>query len=128
MTTPDKCPYCGAEKLEEGDIFYRYDERWYECSNAIVHETGRVKMSFECQRRQIERLTAALEEGRVLAELLSQIIDNDPGASPHRNPVYAPHAVTVTRLSASSPVADDVCRTATLEAVRGFENYAFAAL
>jgi uncharacterized protein len=44
------------------------------------------------------------------------------------NPVYAPHAVTVTRLSASEPAADDLCRTATPEAVRGFENNAFAAL
>ncbi len=44
------------------------------------------------------------------------------------NPVYAPNPVTVTRLSASEPVADDLCRTATPEAHRGFENNAFAAL
>ncbi|TPP05889.1 urea amidolyase associated protein UAAP1 [Rhizobium glycinendophyticum] len=44
------------------------------------------------------------------------------------NPVYAPNPVTVTRIEASAPSADDLCRTATPEAVRGFENNAFAAL
>lgn len=44
------------------------------------------------------------------------------------NPVYAPSPVTITRIAASEPAADDLCRTATAEAVRGFENNAFAAL
>ena len=44
------------------------------------------------------------------------------------NPVYAPNSVTITRISATEPAADDLCRTATAEAVRGFENNAFAAL
>jgi len=34
--------------------------------------------------------------------------------------------VSVTRFRAPSPAADDLCRTATAEAVRGFENNAFA--
>ena len=39
------------------------------------------------------------------------------------NPVYAPNPVTVTRFRL--PIAtDDLCRTATAEAVRGFENNA----
>lgn len=42
------------------------------------------------------------------------------------NPVYAPNPVTVTRIAASAPAADDLCRTATAEAGRGFENNAFA--
>ncbi|MBR0558323.1 DUF1989 domain-containing protein [Ciceribacter sp. L1K23] len=44
------------------------------------------------------------------------------------NPVYAPNPITITRIAASEPAADDLCRTATAEAVRGFENNAFAAL
>ncbi|MBO3761770.1 urea amidolyase associated protein UAAP1 [Ciceribacter sp. L1K22] len=44
------------------------------------------------------------------------------------NPVYGPRSVTVTRIAASKPALDDLCRTATAEAVRGFENNAFAAL
>ncbi|MFN3718607.1 MAG: urea amidolyase associated protein UAAP1 [Rhizobium rhizophilum] len=44
------------------------------------------------------------------------------------NPVYAPNAVTITRIAATEPAADDLCRTATAEAVRGFENNALAAL
>ena len=44
------------------------------------------------------------------------------------NPVYAPNPVTVTRIAASAPATDDLCRTATAEAVRGFENNAFAAI
>lgn len=44
----------------------------------------------------------------------------DPNAS------YAPKAVTVTRIAARSPSPDDLCRTATAEAVRGFENNTFA--
>lgn len=44
------------------------------------------------------------------------------------NPDYAPNPVTVTRLKAAKPTADDLCRTATAEAVRGFENNVFAAL
>lgn len=49
--------------------------------------------------------------------------------SPHPldpNPEYAPNPVSVTRFRAPSPAADDLCRTATAEAVRGFENNAFA--
>ncbi|GEO86629.1 MULTISPECIES: urea amidolyase associated protein UAAP1 [Alphaproteobacteria] len=42
------------------------------------------------------------------------------------NPVCAPKPVTVTRLAAVVPEAGDLCRTATAEAVRGFENNAFA--
>jgi uncharacterized protein YcgI (DUF1989 family) len=39
------------------------------------------------------------------------------------NPAYAPNPVTVTRFRL--PVsADDLCRTATAEAARGFENNA----
>ena len=39
------------------------------------------------------------------------------------SPLYAPHPVTITRFRA--PIAaDDLCRTATVEAVRGFENNA----
>jgi urea carboxylase-associated protein 2 len=41
------------------------------------------------------------------------------------SPVYAPNPVTVTRYCATV-TADDLCRTATAEAVRGFENNAFA--
>lgn len=44
------------------------------------------------------------------------------------NPVFAPNAATITRIAATEPAADDLCRTATAEAVRGFENNAFAAL
>jgi urea carboxylase-associated protein 2 len=40
------------------------------------------------------------------------------------NPVYAPTPVTVTRFHAAAPAADDLARTATAEAVRGFENNA----
>lgn len=38
------------------------------------------------------------------------------------NPVYDPQPVTITRFRADSPAADDLCRTATAEAVRGIEN------
>jgi uncharacterized protein len=41
------------------------------------------------------------------------------------NPEYAPRPVTVTRYRAPAAAADDLCRTATAEAVRGFENNAF---
>lgn len=41
------------------------------------------------------------------------------------SPGYAPHPVTVTRYRASVS-ADDLCRTATAEAVRGFANNALA--
>lgn len=44
------------------------------------------------------------------------------------NPVYAPNPVNITRIAAIEPAADDLCRTATAEAIRGFENNAFAAL
>ncbi|OBZ96748.1 urea carboxylase [Pararhizobium polonicum] len=40
------------------------------------------------------------------------------------NPVYAPAPVTITRFRAAAPAADDLARTATAEAVRGFENNA----
>lgn len=42
------------------------------------------------------------------------------------NSVCAPNPITVTRLAAVVPAANDLCRTATAEAVRGFENNAFA--
>jgi uncharacterized protein len=42
------------------------------------------------------------------------------------NPAYAPNPVSVTRIAASEPAADDLCRTATAEAVRGFENNALS--
>ena len=41
-------------------------------------------------------------------------------------PTYAPNPVQVTRFRAPIPGADDLCRTATPEAVRGFENNARA--
>ncbi|MDP9811200.1 urea carboxylase-associated protein 2 [Rhizobium tibeticum] len=44
------------------------------------------------------------------------------------DPVYRPNPVTVTRIAAIEPPADDLCRTATAEAVRGFENNALAAM
>jgi urea carboxylase-associated protein 2 len=40
------------------------------------------------------------------------------------NPVYAPAPVSVTRFRAPAPAADDLSRTATAEAARGFENNA----
>ena len=40
------------------------------------------------------------------------------------NPVYAPAPVSVTRFRAAAPAADDLSRTATAEAARGFENNA----
>lgn len=43
-------------------------------------------------------------------------------------PVYAPNPVAVTRFRAPAPGADDLCRTASVEAIRGFENNAAAAL
>ena len=42
------------------------------------------------------------------------------------SPDYAPNPLMVTRLAASPVPADDLCRSATAEAVRGFENNAFA--
>lgn len=44
------------------------------------------------------------------------------------NPDYRPNPVAVTRIAAIEPPADDLCRTATAEAVRGFENNALAAI
>ena len=44
------------------------------------------------------------------------------------NPVYAPNPVSILRIAALEPGVDDLCRTATAEAIRGFENNAFAAL
>ncbi|MHC2302259.1 urea amidolyase associated protein UAAP1 [Rhizobium mongolense] len=38
--------------------------------------------------------------------------------------VYRPNPVTVTRIAATEPPSGDLCRTATAEAVRGFENNA----
>ena len=43
-------------------------------------------------------------------------------------PGYAPSPVAVTRFRAPPAAADDLCRTATPEAVRGFENNARAGL
>lgn len=40
------------------------------------------------------------------------------------NPACAPHPVEAIRYRAPAPAADDLCRTATAEAVRGFENNA----
>jgi hypothetical protein len=40
------------------------------------------------------------------------------------DPAYQPKPVIVTRFRAAPPAADDLCRTATAEAVRGFENNA----
>ncbi len=40
------------------------------------------------------------------------------------NPVYAPAPITVSRFRAAAPGKDDLARTATAEAVRGFENNA----
>ena len=42
------------------------------------------------------------------------------------NPDYAPQPMVATRLAALPVPADDICRTATAEAVRGFENTARA--
>ncbi|MFS8037733.1 urea amidolyase associated protein UAAP1 [Xanthobacter sp. AM11] len=39
-------------------------------------------------------------------------------------PAYAPPAVEAIRFRAPAPAADDLCRTATIEAVRGFQNTA----
>ncbi|MDK4742499.1 urea carboxylase-associated family protein [Rhizobium sp. CNPSo 3464] len=44
------------------------------------------------------------------------------------SPTYAPKPVTVTRLAVRPTSSDDLCRTATAEAVRGFENNASADL
>ncbi|MCV3767867.1 urea amidolyase associated protein UAAP1 [Rhizobium sp. TRM95796] len=44
------------------------------------------------------------------------------------SPVYAPNPVTITRIAATEPAADDLCRTATAEAVRSFENNALAVI
>ncbi len=40
------------------------------------------------------------------------------------DPTYQPKPVVITRYEAAAPAADDLCRTATAEAVRGFENNA----
>jgi urea carboxylase-associated protein 2 len=42
------------------------------------------------------------------------------------NPLYAPQPVTITRFRAVLPTRDDLARTATAEAIRGFENNALA--
>lgn len=39
-------------------------------------------------------------------------------------PDYAPHPVEAIRFRPPAPAADDLCRTATVEAVRGFQNNA----
>jgi urea carboxylase-associated protein 2 len=44
------------------------------------------------------------------------------------DPAYRPNPVTVTRIAATVPAADDLCRTATAEAVRGFENNTLATM
>jgi uncharacterized protein YcgI (DUF1989 family) len=38
------------------------------------------------------------------------------------DPIYQPKPVVITRYKAPVPAADDLCSTATAEAVRGFEN------
>ncbi|AJD44324.1 urea carboxylase-associated protein (plasmid) [Rhizobium gallicum bv. gallicum R602sp] len=38
------------------------------------------------------------------------------------DPIYQPKPVIVTRFRAAAPAADDLCRTATAEAIRGFQN------
>ncbi|KAA3511429.1 urea amidolyase associated protein UAAP1 [Agrobacterium rosae] len=43
-------------------------------------------------------------------------------------PGYEPKPVTITRIAAQPVAVDDLCRTATAEAVRGFENNALANL
>ncbi|MGY2047148.1 urea amidolyase associated protein UAAP1 [Methylobacterium sp. JK268] len=43
-------------------------------------------------------------------------------------PDYAPNPIAAVRFRAAAPAADDLCRTATIEAVRGFENNAAAGL
>ena len=40
------------------------------------------------------------------------------------DPAYQPKPVVITRYKAAAPTKDDLCRTATAEAVRGFENNA----
>lgn len=75
---------------------------------------------------------AALLNGADYVELRAEM-DLVVGLSncPHPldpNPDYAPNPVTVARLSARPVAADDLCRTATAEAVRGFENNARASL
>ncbi|MBO9101404.1 MULTISPECIES: urea amidolyase associated protein UAAP1 [unclassified Rhizobium] len=40
------------------------------------------------------------------------------------NPTYAPTPVTITRFRAPAPTGEDLARTATAEAIRGFENNA----
>jgi urea carboxylase-associated protein 2 len=40
------------------------------------------------------------------------------------NTTYAPQPIEVIRYRAAAPASDDLCRTATAEAVRGFENNA----
>ncbi|WP_064713045.1 urea amidolyase associated protein UAAP1 [Rhizobium bangladeshense] len=40
------------------------------------------------------------------------------------DPTYQPKPVVITRYKAALPLADDLCRTATAEAARGFENNA----
>lgn len=44
------------------------------------------------------------------------------------NPVYAPNPVTITRIAATASGVDDLCRAATAEAARGFENNLHSAL
>lgn len=43
-------------------------------------------------------------------------------------PVYDPAPVAIVRFKAGPPTPDDLCRTATAEALRGFENNAMAAV
>lgn len=51
MTTPDKCPYCGAESAELAPTIY------WSCDTYKWNVKERGK---QCYDRQIERLTAAL--------------------------------------------------------------------
>jgi urea carboxylase-associated protein 2 len=40
------------------------------------------------------------------------------------DPAYQPKPIIITRYTAAAPATDDLCRTATAEALRGFENNA----
>lgn len=53
MTTPDKCPYCGAEK----DEIMR--NQWVCGSYKFPHDAP-IDRHYQCYERQIKRLTAAL--------------------------------------------------------------------
>ena len=75
---------------------------------------------------------AALLNGADYVELRAEM-DMVVGFSncPHPidpSPAYAPNPVTITRIAATPVAADDLCRTASAEAIRGFENNVSAEL